>query len=329
MRILGFLDQGAQEGMILNELPVYHPESSDIPADWKLGSRVLIAIYNDLDSQNRIKESLNRQGFTNVGSGYDIAICFSSANDPATRLETSDFFSANRDTILLGCDIWQDERSTYTYLSHFRGYAQSDLGAFLCETDHKQYFAPLLEKGKGFQRFIDCGSFDGDTLVELNETVGKVEALALFEPCENNLKKLGSYIRSQGDSLAEQIFLFPCGVWQQTCQLHFDASAGSASTLAAQGHSLIQCVAIDEALQGFRPTFIKMDIEGAEHQALQGGEQTIRTHKPDLAISVYHELSHFWEIPQLLKAWVPEYQFYLRTYAAAGFESVLYAIAPE
>ena len=42
-----------------------------------------------------------------------------------------------------------------------------------------------------------------------------------------------------------------------------------------------------------RVDFIKMDIEGAEPKALIGAERTIREHRPQLAISVYHDLKHF------------------------------------
>lgn len=60
-------------------------------------------------------------------------------------------------------------------------------------------------------------------------------------------------------------------------------------------------MAIDDILPNFEPTFIKMDIEGAEYEALIGAESIITRSKPNLAICVYHAVNHIWDIPILLK----------------------------
>ena len=50
-----------------------------------------------------------------------------------------------------------------------------------------------------------------------------------------------------------------------------------------------------------RVDFIKMDIEGAEPNALRGGRETIAKFHPRLAMSVYHEPNHPVVVPQILK----------------------------
>lgn len=57
--------------------------------------------------------------------------------------------------------------------------------------------------------------------------------------------------------------------------------------------------------------YIKMDIEGAEYEALLGTENVIRKNKPKLAICVYHSAEDFIRIPQKIKEYVPEYRLYL------------------
>lgn len=51
----------------------------------------------------------------------------------------------------------------------------------------------------------------------------------------------------------------------------------------------------------------------------------IKTHKPKLAISIYHKFDDLWNIPALIKMWVPEYKISIRQYAFDRTETVLYA----
>lgn len=85
-------------------------------------------------------------------------------------------------------------------------------------------------------------------------------------------------------------------------------------------------VAVDDIIEDHEATFIKMDIEGAELNALIGAEKTIRKSRPKLAISVYHKRRDIWEIPMLLLKYNPDYRFYLRCYSFTGNDTVLYAI---
>ena len=73
--------------------------------------------------------------------------------------------------------------------------------------------------------------------------------------------------------------------------------------------------------------FVKMDIEGAELAALKGAEQSIRRFKPDLAITVYHSLGDFWQIPKFLDSLNLGYKFYLRHFTIHSEETVLFASA--
>ena len=82
---------------------------------------------------------------------------------------------------------------------------------------------------------------------------------------------------------------------------------------------------LDDIAKDFEPTFINMDIEGAELNALKGAENLIKKNKPDLAISVYHYPRHIWEIPLYLKSLNLEYKFYLRNYTSFSYDTIVYA----
>ena len=74
------------------------------------------------------------------------------------------------------------------------------------------------------------------------------------------------------------------------------------------------------------PTYIKMDIEGAELEALWGARRILKEHSPVLAICAYHTSDHLWQIPFLIHAIQPDYKLYLRRYAEGAFELVWYAV---
>jgi hypothetical protein len=91
----------------------------------------------------------------------------------------------------------------------------------------------------------------------------------------------------------------------------------------------VDCAPLDQILSAEVPTYIKLDIEGAEMDALKGAAGLIRQHKPVLAVSVYHQQDHLWRIPLYLKTLFPGYQFFLRPHNEEAWDLICYAIPEE
>jgi len=72
-------------------------------------------------------------------------------------------------------------------------------------------------------------------------------------------------------------------------------------------------------------TYIKMAIAGAETKALLGAKRIIQEHKPRLVVSVYSNPEDYFNIPLLIKRFVPEYKFYLMHNSNGCLGTVLYA----
>jgi hypothetical protein len=87
-------------------------------------------------------------------------------------------------------------------------------------------------------------------------------------------------------------------------------------------------VALDEVPLPYKPTYIKMDIEGSELATLAGGQKVIRQSKPVLTISAYHCQDDLWNIPLFIHSLNSEYSFHLRPHMLEGWDLVCYAI-PE
>ena len=75
--------------------------------------------------------------------------------------------------------------------------------------------------------------------------------------------------------------------------------------------------------------YIKMDVEGAEKNILEGSIKTIKKFKPSLAIAIYHGgklfMEDFYNIPIFIKNVINEdYEYYIRTFHPAGLETILF-----
>lgn len=111
--------------------------------------------------------------------------------------------------------------------------------------------------------------------------------------------------------------------------MQFDQRGRDWSRISKNGPKVITVDSIDNVCGKDRVTFIKMDIEGSEAEALRGAEKTIRRDKPRLAISLYHKPQDYFEIPFLIKEMVPEYKLYIRHHKPGKNDTVLYAVYPE
>ena len=82
---------------------------------------------------------------------------------------------------------------------------------------------------------------------------------------------------------------------------------------------------IDDCTECQDMTMLKMDIEGAEYNALEGAKDTIVEKKPKLAICIYHSDEDMVRIPEWIHELVPEYKLYVRQHSNCFCETVLYA----
>ncbi|QTH42267.1 FkbM family methyltransferase [Cohnella sp. LGH] len=190
--------------------------------------------------------------------------------------------------------------------------------------DESQYFEAPIITPQPNEVFIDAGCYDCGTALLFKEWCGgDYDKIYAFEPDTTNYRNCQSIIYREE---IRNIELLNAGVWSRDDRLQFDARGDSASSIDSEGVNSINVRSIDSVLQGARATFIKMDIEGAELEALKGARETIVKYRPRLAICVYHKPEDMLEIQLFLQSLVPDYQFYIRHYSFADNETVLYAV---
>ena len=217
----------------------------------------------------------------------------------------------------------QDETSKRHLLDFIN---QKVAGTYRTDYDPSHYFSPeLMRFGRG-ETYVDCGAYDGDTVLKFaaalrEQGIDGYESIVAFEPDEKNQEQF----RKNTHALPN-VRLVCGGAWSEDTVLCFQDSAKTSSQLNAEGTQRVPVHSIDSILNGAPATFIKMDIEGAELGALKGAQETIRRHRPKLAISVYHKKEDLFTIPEYIKSLVPDYRLYLRKHAPSATELVLYAL---
>jgi FkbM family methyltransferase len=178
---------------------------------------------------------------------------------------------------------------------------------------------------------IDAGGCYGDTALYFAEKTGPTGKVAVFEFLPDNLKILYRNLDLNPD-LKQRIQVLERPVWSESNQelfIHGNGPATVVSSVARPDNSgSVRTMRIDEIVETKkldRVDFIKMDIEGAEPEALKGAEAVIKQFSPKLAITVYHSFSHFWELPRLIHRFNSDYKFYLRHFTIHAGETVLFA----
>lgn len=207
------------------------------------------------------------------------------------------------------------------YLSRWTLYAIMKNWAILDTAEtHKvksifpDYWEPDIFTDNEGDILVDVGAFDGDSIENYVKTYGR------------NYRKIYAYEISPDsyNALCENVAQWKLHDVELRCKgagavhgemfLDTNADDASANRLRREGSSQerVEVVPLDEDIEEL--TFLKMDIEGAEQEALLGSERLIRSQHPKLAISVYHGYDDIWKIPLMIDGMYPDYQFYLRYY---------------
>lgn len=204
-----------------------------------------------------------------------------------------------------------------------------DLAGMMLQVYHEQqYFdLPCLEQHREpHEVFVDGGCYDGANSLRFIQWAGNAgKTVYAFEADERNAERCRIALEQIDGA---ECHLVAKGMWSCDTLLNFCSKANEASGLAENGHQRIPVTSLESAVKE-KVTFIKMDIEGAEYEALKGAKNIISDYHPKLAISVYHKTEDIWELPQLILSFYPDYTFYLRHYSLSGEETVLYAVAKE
>ena len=300
-----------------------------------------VAIFNyDLNHENTIEEIIsNRKNhfiiygtdwnsilFRDLMRGANRHFDFSVAELAGGSLEDLSYVASMKDLYVVVFNGLRKEKA-------IEAGAPEDKIIQFCNLDELQYFdediVPKHIKGTR-EVFVDGGSLNLNSSFQFMQWCDdECDKIIAYEP-DRRCVEICRDILTKMPKLCKMTELIPKGLWSSETELVFNEvdNYGSSSFITNKGSGKEQVIAttsIDIVSHGEPVTFIKLDIEGAELEALKGAQNTIRKYHPTLAISIYHKPEDIIELPAYIKSLEPGYNLYLRNYHLDCTETVLYA----
>ncbi|MDQ3069146.1 MAG: FkbM family methyltransferase [Acidobacteriota bacterium] len=210
---------------------------------------------------------------------------------------------------------------------------QTPLGAFWGAREDGRVLDHLMMEELGGRIYdrAPAGLASGDIVIDVGAHLGTFTRYALLRGASlviavEPMPAIADCLeRTFADEIAAgRVIVARAAAWRENRQLTFLAGSQSTTGRVADGPSALQVRGatldtIAEEAGVSRVDFIKMDIEGAEMEALAGAAGLLRTHSPRMAICIYHEPGHARDVPALVAATQPAYTVFYRTAFQAYF----------
>ncbi len=311
---LGFLDNKLKGDTI------YNPET--------IANKNAVVIIGSINYMYEMKQQLINLGYKNIITFAQLILKYPELQNYNQAFDgLREDYENNKEKYEQLRNILADEKSKEVLdtIIEFRETLNIDLYSKIREDINKQYFEDFMPKNT--EIYVDGGAFDGDTVKRALKYINPLK-IYFFEPDETSLNKAKNSLKNLNN-----INYYPFGLSDKQKTLKFDAKGDFGSCFSNNGNVEIKCVSLDETIKEDK-AFIKLDIEGAEIDALKGAERLLKNNSP-FAVCVYHKPSDIWKIPELLLNVIygktlencrggGKKIFILRHYTNTVFETVLY-----
>lgn len=214
--------------------------------------------------------------------------------------------------------------------------------------DYVQYYLPKMFSHIQYMDYINLGPGDvvinggvetGFEIPYFTAMMGGKGEIHCFDPLGFSL--LADYIKPCVDAFPETIINHQLALMDYNGEIELGTEGPQAEIKIVQlnkglnktfSTKFFPCVTIDSFVENrklSRIDLIKLDLEGADAQALNGAMKTILKFRPQLALSIYHFPEDLFQIPYFFMNRLSEYYYFLGHYSFARWETILYAIPRE
>jgi len=214
---------------------------------------------------------------------------------------TLDYCKAHLDEIKSVYDLLADEQSKKAFEANIIYKLTGRMDVLKGSESSEEEMLSLLKLSNN-EKYLDLGAYNGDTVKKFIAHTATYKAIVALEPDKRSFKKLEA--NTQGIKGLTVIN----GAIKDRCGRVSFSNKGSRSSKTGEGTE-IDAYSIDFLGNDF--SFIKMDVEGEEANAIAGGAQNIKN-GAKLLVSAYHKSEDIFALPLRILQINPNYKVYLR-----------------
>lgn len=274
-----------------------------------------------------VKENFRRHGFNCVHSVLDVYeynLCYASIEIEEGLHE---ILQANSMEINQAYSLLSDEESRNIFRKILVGHWNRIPILSENYSPEMQYIVDGIGLTEKDISLLDCGAYDGDTLVQFSKRYGRLNLAVALECDLQNYEKM----MNKTFPNIERLIALPVGSADRVGQLFFNNDKKMQSRLNSEADSndkktVVSVIDCDNAFRGIHFNRVVIDTEGYEKQSLSGMRHIISSQCPDITVAAYHYPTDFYEIINLINSLKPGYKYYFRNHSPFVAETVLYAV---
>ena len=204
-----------------------------------------------------------------------------------------------------------DETSKKTFADVINYKISGNFRYLLDYTSTDEVFTNLIRLSND-EVYVDLGAYNGDTILEfLKYSKGEYKKIIGLEPNAKNFKRL---CKNTKDVKSLEVYNYAS--WDTQTTLEFSIGSGRMSTVNSGNATKVQevqAIAVDTLFDGSKdmPTLLKLDVEGADRQAILGCKHIIENGSRVIT-ALYHRNQDLFYIPLLIHSINPKLKLYIR-----------------
>lgn len=239
------------------------------------------------------------------------------------------YFIAHKEEIGSVSELFSDNKSKkiFTDTINFRLTGKYE---YLAETEGMKKTLSELFAGKKISSVIDGGAFKGDSTEIFVDALAPDKVIAI-EADPKTYLKLKDYAERENRA---EIIPVNAALWSSDGILEYTSSGSRGSGESGRNrrakNTSVNSASIDSLIGECSVDLIKLDIEGAESEALDGASELLRRCHPNLAVSLYHRTDDILALTQRVHKALPQHRLYLRRIPCIPmWDLTLYAVKAE